>query len=139
MAHVFFTQLGISFTVPFMSLSTDNLVNSLTGKSFTDPYGDMSSLFKLNVGGLVVAAIVGIAALLFVPSILPGKFPGLFSGGGSSHGFLPTFIDQFMPGLVNKPFSYGSYDHPYDPYPSDYAKSDGNIHFIPPSHIYFNT
>ncbi|CAG7728041.1 unnamed protein product [Allacma fusca] len=104
-------------------MSTERLLNTLTGKSFSDPYTDVASLLKLNVGGLILAAVVGLAALFFVPSLLPGKLPGLFSQG-FPNGLMPAFFDQLAPGLgLNKPFGYGQYDHAYDPYSGDYSSS----------------
>lgn len=49
-------QFGLAFTVPFVSLSTDKILGLGTGKN----HDSVSSLFKLNFSGLILAAVVGI-------------------------------------------------------------------------------
>lgn len=60
-------QFGLAFTVPFVSLSTEKLLGSVAGKNYDNP---VSSLLKLNFSGLLLAAVVGIAAIaaLFLPT-----------------------------------------------------------------------
>lgn len=91
-------QFGLAFTVPFVSLSTDKLINTFNGKSHNSNYGDVSNILKLNLSGLVIAAVVGIAAFLFIPSLIGGgKFGGSNSGWGNYGG---SILDSLLPAGV---------------------------------------
>lgn len=90
-------QFGLAFTVPFVSLSTDKLLHTVAGKNFDS----VSSLLKLNMSGLLLAAVVGLAAAagIFLPGILGGAH-GL-GPLGSSQPWLDGIIPQFTDNLYN--------------------------------------
>ena len=123
--------------MPFVSLSTDKLLSQVSGhghghgqRGYNSLY-DMMSVLKLNVGGLILAAVVGIAGLLFLPAIFPGKLSNLFNSGygygngGGFGGFMPGFLENIMPGLgFSKPLGYGQSHSYYDP--NGYPYSNDN-------------
>ncbi|CAL8090935.1 unnamed protein product [Orchesella dallaii] len=82
-------QFGLAFTVPFVSLSTEKLLNGVSGKNFDS----VSSLLKLNFSGLLLAAVVGLlaAAAIFLPSFLG---PGASGSGPWLDNLIPHFSDQ---------------------------------------------
>jgi len=58
-------QLGLTFTVPFLSIPL-NAINSIIGGNF----GDIGNLFNFNnldVGSLATVAVIGIAAIFILP------------------------------------------------------------------------
>ncbi|XP_035709247.1 uncharacterized protein LOC118436116 [Folsomia candida] len=110
-------QFGLAFTVPFVSLSTDKLINTFSGKSYGGGGGgqnDVSNILKLNLGGLIAAIVVGIGAFFLVPGLLhPGKFGG---GGGNGFGggwgssLLDSILPHGIPGILDQ-FLGGHFGH----------------------------
>jgi len=116
-------QFGLAFTVPFVSLSTDKLINTFSGKSYGNH--DVSNILKLNLGGLIAAIIVGIGALFLVPGILaPGKFGGLgglggLGGGGFGGSLLDSIFPQGVPGILDHFLGGGHGGHHNDGWGDD--------------------
>jgi len=121
-------KFGLSFTIPVISLSTDKLLSGLGGRKSwgsSPEKASSSSLLKLNLGGLIASAVVGVAAFLLVP-LVSGGLQTLHYGKG----FIFDFIDSLVPGVFKGIFNdgygadpwygnggqYGSSGYGYDSY-----------------------
>merc|ERR1719195_1842041 len=85
-------QLGLTFTVPFLSIPL-NSINSLIGGNFGD-IGNFLNFGNLDIGSLATIAVIGIAAIFVLPQAiywLTGINLSSFNWGRS---------DDDIPGIV---------------------------------------
>merc|ERR1719192_2484784 len=85
-------QLGLTFTVPFLSIPL-NSINSLIGGNFGD-IGNFLNFGNLDIGSLATIAVIGIAAIFVLPQAiywLTGINLSSFNWGRS---------EDEMPGIV---------------------------------------
>merc|ERR1719192_2638399 len=90
------TQLGLTFTVPFLSIPL-NSINSLIGGNFAD-IGNFLNFGDLDIGSIATVAVIGIAAIFVLPQAIywiTGINLSTFNWG-RSEGDLPGIV-----GLAN--------------------------------------
>lgn len=90
-------QLGLTFTVPFLSIPL-NSINSLIGGNFAD-IGNFLNFGNLDIGSLATVAVIGIAAIFVLPQAIywiTGINLSSFNWGRSDDDGIPGIV-----GLAN--------------------------------------